>query len=635
MSRRVVRRGSPQFPTVGSLFAGVGGFDLAAEAVGMPVIAAAEFDPSANTQVNQEVLAARFPGAKLLGDVSEVSYQDLGRPSVITAGSPCQDFSIAGLRAGMAGARSGLFAQFVRIIGEGEQAGTLRYALWENVLGALSSNKGEDFANVVGALVGASGPLHLPKRKGRVSRYAGVAQGPSGQLAWRALDARNFGAPQRRQRIFAVLDLHGNNAHRILFPEWEDGAWLDELPRTELDDAWACPIDDDAVPFETGMYPEGGREVLLADVLEQDVDPKYYLSAKACAGILRRAEKRGKELPEALRAALEGGVQAFAPDVARPLLAKDNDSHREDMDTYVARPFVPDAAHTLTGEGFDASEDGTGRATPLVASSPQHVNLPDSLAESRTNKDECIGFYPTGGTHGVSAVENGSPALKVGSTSGAGYSTAVAQTLPRYAAAITAREAKGPDSDATTTPVVGEKPSLAQRPGSSGQDSASESAYVPEFAATLTSGEGSNGRHAGRRQEDDFNVVAGSMSERANTDLAVAPTLTSSASPNRGGSEGLKQLTSYGVRRLTPTECERLQGFPDGWTDVDAAKDSRRYRQLGNAVAVPNAAWILARIRAAFVGDEMPTLSETLAQLPWLRTTPSAPRRRRIVRGKP
>lgn len=560
MSRRVVRRGSSQFPTVGSLFAGVGGFDLAAESVGMPVIAAAEFDPSANTQVNQEVLAARFPGTKLLGDVSEVSYEDLGRPSVITAGSPCQDFSIAGLRAGMAGARSGLFAQFVRIIGEGEQVGTLRYALWENVLGALSSNKGEDFANVVGALVGASGPLHLPKRKGRVSRYAGVAQGPSGQLAWRALDARNFGVPQRRQRIFAVLDLHGNNAYRILFPEWEDGAWLDELPRTELDDAWACPIDDDAVPFETGMYPEGGREVLLADVLEQDVDPKYYLSAKACEGILRRAEKRDKELPEALRAALEGGVREFTPDAAGTLGTRNRGDELDRHGAYVARPFTFDRANVTS----KLNQTRVGPEFPvntLAATNDVHVVVPPVIATSSASDVLVSENYvqPLTGC-------NGDP----GSV-----------TVPRYAAAITAREAKGPDSDATTT------------------------------------------------------LVVGSMSERVNTDLEVAPTLTSSASPNRGGSEGLKQLTSYGVRRLTPTECERLQGFPDGWTDVDAAKDSRRYRQLGNAVAVPNAAWILARIRAAFVGDEMPTLSDTLTQLPWLRTPPLAPRRRRIVRGKP
>ena len=161
-----------------SLFAGVGGFDLAMERNGVDVVASVEIDKKC-----QEVLAHRFPNSKLFDDVTTVKGSDLigagFEPSrgIITGGFPCQDLSVAGKRAGLAGARSGLFWEIARIVEETQT----EYAILENVPGLLSSNNGADFAVVLGTMADLG--------------YS---------VAWRVLDAQYFGVPQRRRRVFIV-----------------------------------------------------------------------------------------------------------------------------------------------------------------------------------------------------------------------------------------------------------------------------------------------------------------------------------------------------------------------------------------------------------------------------------------------
>lgn len=157
----------------GSLFAGIGGFDLGFERAGMTCAWQVEKEPSCHT-----VLRARFPGAKLFDDVRTVNREVLEPVDVICGGFPCQDLSVAGKRAGLEGARSGLFYEMARIIGELEPA----FVVWENVPGLLSSARGADFAAVLVALDGLG--------------YSG---------AWSVLDARYFGVAQRRRRVFGVF----------------------------------------------------------------------------------------------------------------------------------------------------------------------------------------------------------------------------------------------------------------------------------------------------------------------------------------------------------------------------------------------------------------------------------------------
>ena len=178
--------------TAVSLFAGVGGFDLALERAGFNVVASVEWDKQA-----QNVLQKQFPNSKLFGDIQGVTGEQLRAAGfepatgIITGGFPCQDLSVAGKRAGLAGKRSGLFWEICRLL---DETRTQTFIL-ENVPGLLSSNNGRDMAVVIQALV---------ERGYRVG--------------WRVLDAQYFGVPQRRRRVFIVgcLGNSGRTPEEIL-----------------------------------------------------------------------------------------------------------------------------------------------------------------------------------------------------------------------------------------------------------------------------------------------------------------------------------------------------------------------------------------------------------------------------------
>ena len=216
--------------TMGSLFDGIAGFPLAASRHGITPVWASEIEP-----FPIEVSKRHFPTMKHLGSVTDIGLcidvrgpevdwyfsDSQGEPventdvDIVTFGSPCQDLSVAGKRAGLGGQRSNLFFQAVRVIRDIQDATagkSPRYAVWENVPGAFSSNKGRDFAAVLKSLVG--GEVHVPERGWT---DAGVAFGPEGQAAWRLLDAQFWGVPQRRRRIFLVADFGGERAGEILF----------------------------------------------------------------------------------------------------------------------------------------------------------------------------------------------------------------------------------------------------------------------------------------------------------------------------------------------------------------------------------------------------------------------------------
>lgn len=173
------------------LFAGAGGLSRGLEAAGMTCVAHAEIDKHARA-----VLRYHWPVTPLHGDVTQVDWaQYAGKVDLVAGGSPCQDLSVAGKRAGLAGARSGLFYE---LICAWEKTGAT-YCLWENVDGARSSNGGEDFAAVLSAFVGTT--VAVPSDGWRTS---GVAAGRTGVAAWRVLDLQHFGPPQRRRRVFIV-----------------------------------------------------------------------------------------------------------------------------------------------------------------------------------------------------------------------------------------------------------------------------------------------------------------------------------------------------------------------------------------------------------------------------------------------
>ena len=216
----------PALLTMGSLFDGIGGFPLAAARLGIKTIWASEIEP-----FPMEVTMRRFPSMTHKGDITKLNGKLLFPVDIICGGSPCQDLSVAGARAGLAGARSGLFMEQIRIIKEmrtaeqergrtGEQIRP-RFMVWENVPGAFSSGtpKGEDFRIVLEEILrihhgGASVPRCFP--------YSWLDAGAiepesSFSLAWRCLDAQYWGLAQRRKRIFLAVDFAGNTASKLLF----------------------------------------------------------------------------------------------------------------------------------------------------------------------------------------------------------------------------------------------------------------------------------------------------------------------------------------------------------------------------------------------------------------------------------
>lgn len=239
--------------TMGSLFSGSGGFELAGSIFGIRPIWASEIEPFPIL-----VTTKNFPEMKHLGDINKLNGADLEPVTIIAGGSPCQDMSIAGKREGLDGSRSNLFREQIRIIKEMRESdraagrtGTQirpRYMVWENVPGAFSSNKGKDFQAVL-------------------------------------QETKKSSASQMKNPMY--LSLRRENGRQ------PDASW-----------ATISPSLGECLMPNTGECPKEESVSTLSQILEETPHQKYYLSEKACLGILRRAEKRGKELPEILRLAL-------------------------------------------------------------------------------------------------------------------------------------------------------------------------------------------------------------------------------------------------------------------------------------------------------------------------------------------
>ena len=200
--------------TLGSLFDGSGGFPLGGLISGITPLWASEIEP-----FSIRVTTKRFPQVKHLGDITSISGYEIDPVDIITFGSPCQDMSIAGKRDGLSGSRSSLFYEAIRIIKEMRCKTNGRYPrfiVWENVPGAFSSNKGEDFRAVLEEVCKIKDE-HVSVPKPPKWQRAGKIMGDDYSVAWRQLDAQFWGVPQRRKRIYLVADFAGWSAGKVLF----------------------------------------------------------------------------------------------------------------------------------------------------------------------------------------------------------------------------------------------------------------------------------------------------------------------------------------------------------------------------------------------------------------------------------
>lgn len=280
----------------GSLFSGCGGMDSGLEDAGLRCAWQVEIDPK-----RRDVLRYHWPEIPRYGDIKEICTDELPPVRLIAGGSPCQDLSVAGLRQGLDGERSGLFYEFVRIADSQPSA----WVLWENVDGALSSNGGGDFGIVLREFTG-----FWPSAPADGWRSSGFCVGPKRWAVWRVLDSEYFGVPQRRYRIFLVGGPRGG----------------------------AC-----------------APEILLEpDCLPRNPPPSRQSGAGVAGTLMSGAGERGWRV---------GADEAAAGHIVSALTRNGVGASGPDDNQAQAGHLV---AHTLRGVGFDASEDGTGRGTPLV-----------------------------------------------------------------------------------------------------------------------------------------------------------------------------------------------------------------------------------------------------------------------------
>lgn len=466
-------------PTHLDLFSGCGGFALAAERAGFRTVAHAEIE-----KAQSDVLRHHWPQVPNLGDVSTITGRCNGtlpsRPFLITGGFPCQDLSVAGRRAGLAGERSGLWFEYRRIIAELQP----RWVVIENVPGLHSSNQGRDFAILIHGLVELG--------------YC---------VAWRVLDAQYAGVAQRRERVFIVGSLGDGRCAQILF-EPESLRWNPPPSRQAGQRTAATPGSRSA--RSSGVNPTGRGGEDDVNIVESPV-----------VGALNDGAHSG------------GGSTVRTP---------------------TADAYLPSVAHAVTTHQAKGGDPTTDNYVAVEHGSFFDEAVPILEAGARTGRStNDVGC-------GIGVGQQGDPMYAL--QSGKQHAVAIAENRP-------AHEIVGP--------IV-----THQTPNGHGQAGVNNQAV----------------------QSGHILPVAFHTSGFGASEGPVAPTLQASDARLSNQISGI--VSRMAVRRLTPRECERLQGFPDDHTryGVDASgrryelKDSPRYKMLGNAVAVPVVEWILRRIFA-------------------------------------
>lgn len=658
--------------TLGSLFDGSGGFPLGG-------LLTEQITPLWSSEIEPfaiRVTTKRLPQVKHYGDVSAISGADLPPVDIITFGSPCQDMSIAGKRDGLDGSRSSLFYEAIRIVKEmrcktnGEKP---RFIVWENVPGAFSSNKGQDFKAVLEAVIGVKEPsasVSAPEKKGWPDADYYVGDGWS--VAYRVLDAQWWGVPQRRKHIYLVADFADQSAPKVLFESEGVSRYSAEGFR-----AWQrAAAGAESGTGEAGCNGAGGR-ICLNDQGGRQMDVSEDVT-----GTLR-AEEHGHQ-PCVLEAA--GFCTEHSAD-ARSI------GYEEERSPTLRAGVVP-AAIALENYPADSrvkiSEDGKvqtltsrcgtgGGNVPMVMDAVENsVESPVKEVENSPAVTLKIRSGCEGGGKGAIWQEEKSATLGCnndqtlfvpkcyGVCSKASHSMMSDNPHSGFYEAETSRTLDRSGGDPTCNqggicvvePVaftqnqrdeirdLGEKSAaLAAEPGMKQQTFVLQGNMIGRKDENGPQGDGVNedvcftldatDRHAVCAPEDVYAMTTGSYMQVAKE---VAPTLMARDDKDPTTIAPVPQEVNYTVRRLTPTECARLQGFPDWWcrdlgtedpteeelafwTEVfethrkivthakkpktekqirkwlaDPYTDSAEYRIWGNGICLANAFFVLAGI---------------------------------------
>ena len=599
--------------TLGSLFDGSGGFPLGGVLAGITPIWSSEIEP-----FPIRVTTARFPNMKHYGDISTIDGSELEPVDIISFGSPCQNLSVAGKREGLDGDRSSLFYEAIRIVKEMREATNgkyPRYIVWENVPGAFSSNKGEDFKAVLTEICKVKDE-QVSISKPAKWENAGRIVGDGFSIAWRLLDAQYWGVPQRRQRIYLVADFDGGSAGKILF-ESEGLSGYSAQGFKSWQNA--------ANGITEGIGETGSQDSLMFENHSQDTRYRGPLAVAQTVSSIYGTGGNNQpfvvQTPKTLkvRCGCEGGGKgALIQDNLSATLSTNNDQTL----------FQPRAYGVCAKNSNSMKSD----------------NPNSGFYEADTSR--CLdanGGNPTCNQGGIAVIEgNGSRP----SHRGDGYKesdvmytlNATEQHAVAFAevhATLSANDGpKGPSSQMMKNPeenFVGEVSYGIGRPAMNQGYNAKFSFQIEEEVEPTLVASGASGVAHPRFSSSKASFFTEANEECANT--LVATDYKDPPIVNDGDE------IDYIVRRLTPTECARLQGFPDWWcddigipnpTDEDIAKwrevfethakaigkitkpksdaqirkwlqnpqsDSAEYKMWGNGVALPNVFFVLAGIK--------------------------------------
>lgn len=582
---------------------------------------------------------------KHLGDITKIHGDQIEPVDCITFGSPCQDLSIAGRRAGLAGERSGLFIEAVRIIKEMRSSTNGLYptfAVWENVPGAFSSNGGEDFRAVLEELARIEQPdVSIPRPSGRGGRWskAGAIAGNGWSLAWRQLDAQYWGVPQRRKRIALVVDFAGQRAGEILFertslsrhPDSRIPAWK-EIARLTAN----CPAGNDGVVgagrgrkgdgnadcrrTETDKTGEAGRSEReeRTDKRESREAAAYSLKIRSgCAGggkgALVQTEKVGTlstlQDQTIFQLVQAGEIIPINTQIATRHISmgektglgvgKNGDpsftlqARHEHGVCYCIAGNIVDRADTAVANGLGAKEEvGYTLNTidrhavaysinPLSSNSMKSANPYSGFNETGVSKTlDCSDANPTKNQGGLAIVQPIPIQDKTGTLSPGAHAGSYNGQDAYNDMLVRCRvfDARGNGNGKIVPTITGDHESR-----------------ITDYTAIVT-------------EPEDCLTPWDNQARRIYSENGTFPAL---AAREKAGQNQQSVLTEteirWIVRRLTPTECERLQGYPDGWTDIGEwvdtkgkkhkPTDSPRYKALGNSIALPQWFWIAQKMK--------------------------------------
>ena len=526
--------------TMGSIFSGSGGFELAGQMSGIIPVWASEIEPFPIL-----VTTTHFPDMKHFGDIKKMNGGLIPKVDIITGGSPCQDMSIAGKREGLDGSRSNLFREQIRIVKEMRESDKAdgrtgkevrpRFMVWENVPGAFSSNKGEDFRCVLEEICQvADAEVSIPRPPKGKWGGQGTIVGDGYSVSWRTLDAQYWGVPQRRKRICLVTDFGGGTAPEILFEQ-------DSL---------------------RGDTKEGSKE--RKDTATGAEDGSY------------KSDRTNDEC-------LNNSIKAFH-------ITQD--------------PISMKISPCLTQGNSNTGQATIGVVIPVMDKASRYKSQKTANGFGVGDEDDPACTLTTADRHSIAySIDRAAFNQGVNAKYNIGIAKDIAQTIV----------AKGPGAVAHETYAM---QSFGEYKHSGKASSIKQRDFKDATDLVVAFEPGTVSRVGGHYYEDG----------KAGTIRA------------KPGDNQQTIINDYIVRRLTPTECGRLQGFPDGWTDnlaiaepteddilywrmifkehaealgekkkektdnqirkwlQNPESDSAKYKMWGNGIALPCATFVMKRV---------------------------------------